>query len=98
MASHALVDNGAIGTNGNVVSPDLARLLISLNLAVYSTTPTTVCNFNNECETLNDAITFSFNYQSERDNEWRTVELQAVIGRQQGVADVIIGREAIKKV
>jgi hypothetical protein len=55
-----------------------------------------VCNINNECEQRDEPIIFSFSYQDERNDKWQIINLKAVIGRTNGIADMVIGRYAIK--
>jgi hypothetical protein len=94
--ANALVDNGALGVNDNLVSPEIANTLLTLNLATLTSTPTQVCDFNNECEVLGNSLEFSLCFQDKRKDKVHIIKISALIGKKHGIADVILGREAIK--
>jgi hypothetical protein len=95
LTAKALLDSDSIGHDANVVSAQLAQKLLASNQAALVNRSTTICDFNNKCESYNQHIAFSLMYQSERNDKWRTVALTATISRHPTPADIIIGRDVI---
>ena len=94
LRARALLDTGAFG--GNLIRADMARALLSLNLATEVAVDTQVCDFANKCNVINSLLHFRVAFMVETKQKERYITLEAVIVKD-CIADVIIGRDGIMK-
>ena len=95
LCTRALLDTGALG--GNTIVKSVADALVSLGLAEFRSSPSLVCNCNNECRRCTAKIKFTFGFLCERKGKERFVTTEATVVEDNQPYKFIIGRETIKE-